>query len=274
MNTSHDISGFGAGRKTPVRTPVPALRALCLLCSFLIPVSGNAAETDDDSSTAETPPASAAAPTPAPGKTKIYREDLITNSPFRQMTPGLLRPGQIAAAQPLEIHGFLGHGENLEVSLTNPVTRECLWVRVRDRSAKWYVESADPVARTAVVVVDRVPVTLVVRASERSLPIESPVERSLSAPPRPVGPGVARFPGAPLPSGAAGAPAAPVAPAAPAAPLPGRAAYPGAAAAPDAQQQRIDRANRRAAPAATPAARPAAAPASRPAATPAARPVR
>ncbi len=52
---------------------------------------------------------------------------------------------------PLELHGMIGSGENLEVSIKNPETGESQWVKLRDKKAKWYVESANPLARSVVV---------------------------------------------------------------------------------------------------------------------------
>jgi len=98
---------------------------------------------------------------------KIRRENLIANSPFR------LAPRRLSAStQPLEIRGFAGFGDNLEISLTNPRTRECHWVRLRDRDAKWYVKSADPIARTAVVELNGTTIDVeMVKASETPMPI-------------------------------------------------------------------------------------------------------
>ncbi|MDR2981603.1 MAG: hypothetical protein LBV12_05075 [Puniceicoccales bacterium] len=56
-----------------------------------------------------------------------------------------------ASFAPLELHGMIGSGDNMEVSITNPQTNESQWVKVRDKTAKWYVESANPAARSVVV---------------------------------------------------------------------------------------------------------------------------
>jgi hypothetical protein len=93
-------------------------------------------------------PALPHADTPAPA---IRRENLINNSPFRIRVP---RRDTTTAPQALEIRGFMGSGRNLEISLSNPNTLECQWVRVGDPDARWFVESADPVTRTASVRMD------------------------------------------------------------------------------------------------------------------------
>jgi hypothetical protein len=117
---------------------------------------------------------------------KPKRENLITNSPFRIVR----RSARLI--QTLEIRGFSGRGDDLEVSLTNPATRECHWVKVRDADSKWYVESADPVLRTAVVRVNGA--TLDVEMAKPTLtptpirPAAVPVTPAPIVPARPVAP--------------------------------------------------------------------------------------
>ncbi len=131
--------------KTPSRLSV--LR-FCALAACLPVIAG---AQDNDISDSATP----ASPATAPEKPEIFRENLINNSPFRAVSGR-----RNTAQQPLELHGFVGNGKNLEVSLTNPGTRECRWVRLRDENAKWFVESADPEKRTAVVRLDGVSLNL------------------------------------------------------------------------------------------------------------------
>lgn len=107
----------------------------------------------------------------APSKPEILRENLVNNSPFRA-----IRWNQRVSSgnQPLELRGFAGSGDNLQVSLTDPRTRECQWVRVRDDNARWYVESADANTRTAVVRMDGIAINLeIAKASEVPIPITS-----------------------------------------------------------------------------------------------------
>ncbi|MDR2982650.1 MAG: hypothetical protein LBV12_10440 [Puniceicoccales bacterium] len=120
--------------------------------------------------TGRTPDVPAAAPVPVE-KLQIRRENLITNSPFRIAR----RWGRdTATRQPLELHGFVGSGDKMEISLTNPSTRECHWVKLRDENAKWYVESADAKSRTAVVRMDGMSINLeMVKASETPMTTNS-----------------------------------------------------------------------------------------------------
>ncbi|MDR1817244.1 MAG: hypothetical protein LBR07_03490 [Puniceicoccales bacterium] len=61
------------------------------------------------------------------------------------------QPTERAASISLELHGMIGRGADALVSITNIETGESQWVRVRDPRAKWYVESVNPRARSAVV---------------------------------------------------------------------------------------------------------------------------
>ncbi len=87
----------------------------------------------------------------------ILRENLVNNSPFRIVRRGR---GAVTSNQPLELRGFIGKGDKMEVSLTDPRTKECQWVRVGDHNARWYVESANSYTRTAVVRMDGISITL------------------------------------------------------------------------------------------------------------------
>lgn len=116
-------------------------------------------------------PPSSAIPEAKPPKPEIKRENLITNSPFRTARV-LSRTG--GNTQQLEIRGFYGSGDALEVSLTNPLTRECHWVKVGDSDARWKVTSADPVARTAVVEMNGMVISVsMAQVDERPLSIAS-----------------------------------------------------------------------------------------------------
>ncbi|MDR1498191.1 MAG: hypothetical protein LBS59_07275 [Puniceicoccales bacterium] len=147
--------------------------------------SGNAAASAETNA-----PGGAASPAAeTPTASEIKRENLITNSPFRR-----IRPRETLTTQVLEIRGFTGRGADLEISITNPATRECHWVKVRDPDAKWFVESADPIARTAVVRMNGIPINIeIVKASENPIPIVAsgaPPRRPATAMPgRPAVPG-------------------------------------------------------------------------------------
>jgi len=129
-------------------------------------------DADGDADAAETPKDAAVA-----GKAK--RDNLISNSPFRKPRPNAPR------LQTFEIRGFCGSGDNLEVSITNPATRECHWVKVRDPEAKWFVESADPVARTAVIKINDVSLDIeMAKPSEMPTPIRPAGGAGFAVPPR------------------------------------------------------------------------------------------
>ncbi|MDR1817282.1 MAG: hypothetical protein LBR07_03710 [Puniceicoccales bacterium] len=130
---------------------------------------------------ADTANAAAAPATPAsPAVEKIRRENLVSNNPFRS---GVI--GRGGSAQTYEIRGFAGRGADLEVSITNPATRECHWVKVRDPEAKWFVESADPVARTAVIKINDVSLDIeMAKPSEMPTPIRPAGGAGFAVPPR------------------------------------------------------------------------------------------
>jgi hypothetical protein len=54
----------------------------------------------------------------------------------------------------------MGRGENALISITNPITGESQWVRLRDNRAKWYVESINPKTRSVVVLLNNMSVKL------------------------------------------------------------------------------------------------------------------
>jgi hypothetical protein len=54
----------------------------------------------------------------------------------------------------------MGRGENALISITNPVTGESQWVRLRDNRAKWYVESINSKTRSVVVLLNNMSVKL------------------------------------------------------------------------------------------------------------------
>lgn len=79
------------------------------------------------------------------------RSSVIERSPFAKSD----RPGRKGVSgDALELRGFFGSGDNLQVSLMRPDTRESAWVTVGDKNAKWVVETADIQAGTAEVVLD------------------------------------------------------------------------------------------------------------------------
>ncbi len=92
---------------------------------------------------------------PAPRQNNAARRDWQAD---RQRTGQVVQ--QRTSYTPLTLNGMIGSGPNLEVSLTNPETKESHWVRVRDRKARWYVESANPPARSVVVRLDGIPLQL------------------------------------------------------------------------------------------------------------------
>lgn len=141
----------------------------------------NDAQAEQDS----TEPVSSERPT-------ILRENLVNNSPFRAVRRGR---GVVMSNQPLELRGFIGRGENMEVSLTDPRTKECQWVRVRDPNARWYVESANSYTRSAVVQMDGISITL-----EMSKPSEIPITTASQHAPQPA-PAVVATPSQPQQQG-------------------------------------------------------------------------
>lgn len=81
-----------------------------------------------------------------PDGAPVYsRASLLERAPFAKPD----KAGKVSAGGPLELRGFFGAGESLEVSLSKSGTAESVWARVGDKNAKWPVESADPVAGTA-----------------------------------------------------------------------------------------------------------------------------
>ena len=106
----------------------------------------------------------------------ILRENLVNNSPFRMVQRGR---GPVSN-QPLELRGFIGKGDKMEVSLTDSRTKECQWVRVGDPDARWYVESANSYTRTAVVRMDGISLSL-----EMAQPSETPLTTASQHAPQP-----------------------------------------------------------------------------------------
>ena len=74
------------------------------------------------------------------------RASIVERTPFAKSDKN---DKKTSAGGPLELRGFYGSKDALEVSLTRPETKEAAWVRVGDKSAKWVVDEADPVAGTA-----------------------------------------------------------------------------------------------------------------------------
>ncbi|MDR2844603.1 MAG: hypothetical protein LBV28_00730 [Puniceicoccales bacterium] len=180
-NTRHSHITDGTG----------AVAALCLLLALAAPVITRADDDliidlpDDPTPTAATttPDAPAKPDGTDAAKPEIQRQNLVTNSPFRAVR---WTRRVTANAQPLEIRGFVGSGENLEVSITNPQTRECHWIKVRDENAKWYIDRADPIARTAVVRMDGILINLeIVKPTETPLPITAAGGAAVAARPLP-----------------------------------------------------------------------------------------
>ncbi|MDR2429382.1 MAG: hypothetical protein LBD14_00495 [Puniceicoccales bacterium] len=154
--------------KSPNRTRHLLLSLAAMTLVATAPLHANDLDDTDADDTTESPPT----PTPTtPATQKIQRENLITNPPFRIIRrPRVQQSG--TTQQPLEIRGFTGTGDNLEISLTNPATRECHWVKIRDEDAKWYVESADPITRTATVRMNGIAMSLeMAKANEAPIPI-------------------------------------------------------------------------------------------------------
>jgi hypothetical protein len=81
-----------------------------------------------------------------PAAPEYRRSTLVERGPFARPERGR---AQVTSGGPIELRGFFGEGEKLEVSLTKPDTKESAWVKVGDTSAKWLVDSADPSAGTA-----------------------------------------------------------------------------------------------------------------------------
>ena len=157
-----------------MKTTARTLKALLILAITTLATTSTlpANELDEADATTEAPDTpTPPSPTPPGVSQKIQRENLITNPPFRIIRrPRVQQPGTVQ--QPLEIRGFAGIGDNLEISLTNPATRECHWVKIRDEDAKWYVESADPVTRIATVRMNGISMALeMAKASEAPTPI-------------------------------------------------------------------------------------------------------
>ena len=102
------------------------------------------------------------------------RASLVDRSPFVRPERGR---GPVVSGGPLELRGFFGEGANLQVSLTRPDTRESVWVKVGDKSAKWPVEAADADAGTAEVKFDGMRLHLkLARTGEASeAPLAAPV---------------------------------------------------------------------------------------------------
>jgi hypothetical protein len=86
------------------------------------------------------------------------------------------RPVERASYVPLELHGIIGSGDKALVSITDATTRESSWVRVRDSKAKWYVESVNAKACSAVVSKDGMVMDLkMIRTTGEPMSITSPV---------------------------------------------------------------------------------------------------
>jgi hypothetical protein len=165
-NASPNCGAKPRKNRAPLHRGIFLLAALSLGAASALSQEGTTPAQAND---AEAMPATAHA-SPA-AKSEIKRENLITNSPFR--TARILnRTG--GNTQQLEIRGFSGSGDKLEVSLTNPLTRECHWVKVGDPDARWKVTSADPAARTAIVEINGMVISVsMAQVDERPLGITS-----------------------------------------------------------------------------------------------------
>lgn len=116
--------------------------------------------------------ASAQESVPDAGVPSYRRASLVDRSPFVRPERGR---GPVATGGPLELRGFFGEGPNLQVSLTRPDTRESVWVKVGDKTAKWPVEAADADEGTAEVKFDGMRLHLkMARTGDVGAPSEAP----------------------------------------------------------------------------------------------------
>ncbi len=89
-----------------------------------------------------------ATPPAAPATVEYRRASLAERPPFAKAERGAVKP---SSGGPLDLRGFFGSGDSLEVSLSRPDGKESAWCKVGDKSAKWVVDAADPDAGTATV---------------------------------------------------------------------------------------------------------------------------
>lgn len=121
----------------------------------------------------------AAAAEPAPAAPEYRRASLLERTPFAKAERGPAKP---VSGGPLELRGFFGSGDKLEVSLSRADGKESAWVRVGDKTAKWVVDAADPDAGTAEVHFDGVLLHLrLMRPEEPSLTVVAAEEKKDSS---------------------------------------------------------------------------------------------
>ncbi len=113
------------------------------------------------------------------------RSGLLERPPFFRSEKVATGTGQ---AQPLVLRGFFGRRESPEVSLTRSDTGQSEWVRVGDKTAKWFVESADPPAGTATVSYEGATLHLKLASQAEARPVENPLAGVVAIDYTPTGP--------------------------------------------------------------------------------------